>query len=519
MFSKVLIANRGEIACRIIRTLRRMGIALGRGLLRGRRARAARRARPTRRCCIGAAAGGRELPRRRRASSRPRARTGAEAIHPGYGFLSENADFAEALRGGRASRSSARRRSRCAPSASSTRRARWPRRRGRAAAAGHRAARRRRRRRCARRARIGYPGDAQEHGGRRRHRHAPLRRRRRAAPTAFDAVRAAGARATSSDAGVFLEKLRRRARATSRCRSSATARAACVALGERDCSAAAAQPEGRRGDAGAGPRRRRRAQRLRDAAVRLGAAVALPLGGHGRVRARRATRRVLLPRGQHAPAGRARRHRGGDRRRSRRVDGAAGGGRAAAISTRCAPRRAGAAIEVRVYAEDPARDFQPSAGVLTEVAFPDGRARRDLGRARHRGDAVLRPDARQDHRARRRRATRRSRALRDALAATRIAGIETNLRLPARRSLARPAFVAGRRRTRACSTTFAYQPRTHRGARRRARRRRVQDYPGRLGYWDVGVPPSGPMDALSFRLAQPRCVGNADGRRRRSSAR
>ena len=38
----------------------------------------------------------------------------------------------------------------------------------------------------------------------------------------------------------------------------------------------------------------------------------------------------------------------------------------------------------------------------------------------------------------------------------------------------------------------------------------VQDYPGRLGYWDVGVPPSGPMDALSFRLAN-RLVGNADG--------
>ena len=32
----------------------------------------------------------------------------------------------------------------------------------------------------------------------------------------------------------------------------------------------------------------------------------------------------------------------------------------------------------------------------------------------------------------------------------------------------------------------------------------VQDYPGRLGYWNVGVPPSGPMDGLSFRLANAR---------------
>ena len=41
----------------------------------------------------------------------------------------------------------------------------------------------------------------------------------------------------------------------------------------------------------------------------------------------------------------------------------------------------------------------------------------------------------------------------------------------------------------------------------------VQDYPGRVGYWDVGVPPSGPMDHLSFRLAN-RLVGNPPPRPR-----
>ena len=35
----------------------------------------------------------------------------------------------------------------------------------------------------------------------------------------------------------------------------------------------------------------------------------------------------------------------------------------------------------------------------------------------------------------------------------------------------------------------------------------VQDFPGRLGYWDIGVPPSGPMDDFAFRLAN-RIVGN-----------
>ena len=39
----------------------------------------------------------------------------------------------------------------------------------------------------------------------------------------------------------------------------------------------------------------------------------------------------------------------------------------------------------------------------------------------------------------------------------------------------------------------------------------IQDYPGSLGYWHVGVPPSGPMDTLAFRLAN-RLVGNRSSR-------
>jgi len=38
----------------------------------------------------------------------------------------------------------------------------------------------------------------------------------------------------------------------------------------------------------------------------------------------------------------------------------------------------------------------------------------------------------------------------------------------------------------------------------------IQDFPGRIGYWRVGIPPSGPMDALAFRLAN-LLVGNAPG--------
>src|SRR6188472_1244850 len=38
----------------------------------------------------------------------------------------------------------------------------------------------------------------------------------------------------------------------------------------------------------------------------------------------------------------------------------------------------------------------------------------------------------------------------------------------------------------------------------------IQDYPGRIGYWNQGFPPSGPMDSWSFRLANV-LVGNAPG--------
>lgn len=38
----------------------------------------------------------------------------------------------------------------------------------------------------------------------------------------------------------------------------------------------------------------------------------------------------------------------------------------------------------------------------------------------------------------------------------------------------------------------------------------VQDYPGRTGYWKIGIPPSGPMDSMAFRIAN-RLVGNAEG--------
>jgi propionyl-CoA carboxylase alpha chain len=95
MFKKILIANRGEIACRIIRTARRMGIATvavySEADTEALHVRMADEAVP-----IGPAPSTESYLKIERIVEACRT-TGAEAVHPGYGFLSENPAFARAL--------------------------------------------------------------------------------------------------------------------------------------------------------------------------------------------------------------------------------------------------------------------------------------------------------------------------------------------------------------------------------------------------------------------------------------
>ena len=94
MFAKILIANRGEIACRIVRTARRVGIATVAVYSDGDRD-AMHVAMADEAYRIGPPPA-RESYLKIDAIIAAAKRAGAEAIHPGYGFLSENAAFAEA---------------------------------------------------------------------------------------------------------------------------------------------------------------------------------------------------------------------------------------------------------------------------------------------------------------------------------------------------------------------------------------------------------------------------------------
>lgn len=163
----------------------------------------------------------------------------------------------------------------------------------------------------------------------------------------------------------------------------------------------------------------------------------------------------------------------------------------------------GASIEVRIYAEDPLKNFQPSPGVLTEVHFPESVRVDGWVATGSEVSAFYDPMIAKliVHGEDRQQALEKMRV---ALDATRLHGIATNLDY-LRQVIATAEFQTGSVWTRMLdsfhfqpSSIEVLQPGTYSS---------VQDYPGRLGYWDIGVPPSGPMDDFAFRLAN-RIVGN-----------
>lgn len=169
----------------------------------------------------------------------------------------------------------------------------------------------------------------------------------------------------------------------------------------------------------------------------------------------------------------------------------------------------GHAVQARLYAENPARQFQPSVGQVQALQFPatDKQLRID-----HWLDCGLTvspffdpmlakviyfADDRQQALA----------GLTAALEQTVLEGLETN-REYLLTVLQSPELKKGAPHTRflgtlpftplACEVLTAGTMTT------------VQDWPGRVGYWHVGVPPSGPFDSYSMRLGN-RLLGNAEG--------
>nr|WP_233153379.1 urea carboxylase [Kineosporia sp. R_H_3] len=168
------------------------------------------------------------------------------------------------------------------------------------------------------------------------------------------------------------------------------------------------------------------------------------------------------------------------------------------------------AVEARLYAEDPRRDHRPSAGLLTRVALPaevPGAVRVDgwvetgtrVGTSydpmlakvicvgHDRDDALDR--------------------LADALGDARVDGIETNLGL-LRTAADDPVVRAALHSTATLADVEDREPRIE--VERPGTMTTVQDWPGRTGLWQVGVPPSGPMDDRSFRLGN-LALGNPEG--------
>ena len=95
MFDKILIANRGEIACRVIKTARRMGIRTV-AVFSDADAAALHVRMADEALHIGPPPASQSYIVVDRILAAVKA-SGAQAVHPGYGFLSERAEFAEAL--------------------------------------------------------------------------------------------------------------------------------------------------------------------------------------------------------------------------------------------------------------------------------------------------------------------------------------------------------------------------------------------------------------------------------------
>lgn len=496
MFKKVLIANRGAIACRIIRTLRTMGVKsvavyseADRHSLHVRLADEAVE--------IGPAPAAQSYLRAEKILEAAQA-TGAQAIHPGYGFLSENPGFAEdcaaagiAFIGPSPDQMRAFGLKHTARDLAEENRVPLLPGSGLLSDAGHAQAEA---------ARIGYPVMLKSTAG-----GGGIGMRliwsADELVEAFQSVERL-ARANFKEAGIFLEKYVEHARHIE-VQIFGDGKGHVVALGERDCSVQRRNQKVIEETPAPGLTDIQRNDLLATA-VRLGEAVGYRSAGtvefvydtlSGEFYFLEVNTRLQVEHGVTEEVT-------GVDLVEWMVKEAAGELDLAGFKA----ESQGASMQVRLYAEDPGKDFQPAAGVLTEIVFPadarietwvergsevppfyDPMVAKLIVKGRDRAEALVKMQL--------------------ALANTRVAGIETNLGYL--EQIVRDAVFSEGRQTTRYLNAFHYRPATI-DVIEPGVQSSIQDWPGRTGYWDVGVPPSGPMDALALRLAN-KLAGNEEG--------
>src|ERR1700676_4695669 len=492
MFNKVLIANRGAIACRIIRTLKRLGVGAV-AVYSDADRNSLHVAQADQSVGLASAPAAETYLRQDKLLAAARA-TGAEAIHPGYGFLSENAEFAAACHAAgivfigptpaqmrdfglkHLARDLARRNG-------------LPLLPGSGLLTSLDEAR-------VEAARIGYPVMLKSTAGGGGIGMQLVRQESKLAE-AFHAVERSATK-NFSRGGVYLEKYIELARHIE-VQIFGDGAGQVIALGERDCSAQRRNQKLIEETPAPGLSEALR-QRLVDSAIRLGEAVNYQSAGTVEFVFDAAAEEFYF-----LEVNTRLQVEHGVTEEVTGVDLVEWMIRQAAnddFELQAPPAR-GASIQVRLYAEDPARQFRPSAGLLTHARFAanarvetwveDGSLVTPLYDPLLAKIITVGADR-----------TIALSAMREALAGTVIGGIETNLDY-LRQLVVDPLFVSGGMTTRALDA-FAYAPRTLE-VLAAGTQTTVQDYPGRLKFWHVGVPPSGPMDSLSFRLAN-RALGN-----------
>jgi urea carboxylase len=173
----------------------------------------------------------------------------------------------------------------------------------------------------------------------------------------------------------------------------------------------------------------------------------------------------------------------------------------------------GCSIEARVYAENPVKNFDPCPGILSQMTWPDSGTDIDTG-------SIVRVDSWAERgttvsanfdpllgkvlvwgRTR----TMAIEALVTALRSTVVRGVATNVELLLQIAK-NPDFVAGKYTTSLLDTMQILSTTVE--VITPGMQSSLQDYPGRVGFWNIGVSPSGPMDAYAMGMANA-LVGNS----------